>query len=92
MKQIERIKIGDRLYGFDYPMTGGIVVQEEYVQDIVLEDEGTVYETNDGFYSDKDFGRTLFMTQWLATLQLLLVSLRRLVPSLQRTSTSPPSS
>lgn len=63
MKQIEKIKIGDRLYGFDYPMTGGIIVQEEYVQDIVLEDEGTVYETNDGFYSDKDFGRTLFMTK-----------------------------
>ena len=63
MKQIEKIKIGDRLYGFDYPMTGGIVVQEEYVVDIVLEDDGVIYETNDGFYSDKDFGRTLFMTK-----------------------------
>lgn len=63
MKQIEKIKVGDRLYGFYYPMTGGIVVQEEHVQDIVLEDDGIIYETDDGFYSDKDFGRTLFMTK-----------------------------
>lgn len=61
MKQIEKIKVGDKLYGFCYPMTGCVVVQEEYVEDIFL--EANALQTDDGFYSDKDFGRTLFMTK-----------------------------
>ena len=61
MKQIEKLQIGDKLYGFYYPMSGSIVVQEEYVENIFLKSD--VIETDEGFYIDKDFGKTLFMTK-----------------------------
>ena len=61
MKQIKDLKVGDKLYGFCYPKTSITVVQEEYVEDIDL--EAGVIETDDGFYSEEDFGEIIFMTR-----------------------------
>lgn len=61
MKQIEKLKVGDKLYGFCYPMIGSIVVQEECVEE--LGENIDYIETDDGFYSSEDFGKTLFMTK-----------------------------
>lgn len=50
--------VGDKLYGFEYPRTDIVVINEETVEDVNIE-----IETNEGWYHISDVGKRVFLTK-----------------------------
>lgn len=51
-------KVGDKVYGFEYPRTDIAAINEETVMSVDIE-----IETNEGWYGCGDIGRIVFLTK-----------------------------
>ena len=56
-------KVGDVVYGFDYPRSDIVVISEEEIEEIHIREKELVVETDCDFYRCKDFGKTVFLTR-----------------------------
>ena len=51
-------KVGDKLYGFEYPRRDIVVINEETVEDVHIE-----IETNEGWYPISEVGKRVLLTK-----------------------------
>lgn len=51
-------KVGQKVYAFSYPRTDITVIDEETVEDCHF-----IVDTDECYYDERDFGRTVFLTK-----------------------------